>query len=126
MVAVLESFDVIGGWRTQYRSTGAGSPPPPGVRRADYRLAKPVDPSGQLPDGRAFRDIEEFKRLLLADPEAVVRGFVEKLIVYATGARLQFADRAGVDEIVERSRKKGFGVRTLIHEVVQSEIFKIK
>jgi hypothetical protein len=122
----LESFDVIGGWRTQYRSTGAGSPPPPGPRRADYRLAKPVDPAGRLPDGRAFHDIEEFKKLLLADPEAVVRGFVEKLIVYATGARLQFADRAAVDDIVERARKRGFGIRTLIHEVVQSELFRLK
>ncbi|HXX94748.1 MAG TPA: DUF1592 domain-containing protein, partial [Planctomycetota bacterium] len=111
----LESFDVIGGWRTQYRSTGAGSPPPAGARRADYRLAKPVDPSGQLPDGRAFREIVEFKKLLLGDPEAVVRGFVDKLILYATGARPQMADRAAIDEIVERARKKGWGVRTLLH-----------
>ncbi len=122
----LESYDVIGGWRAQYRSTGAGSAPPPTGRRADYRLAKPVDPSGQLLDGRAFKDVDEFKRILLADPDAIARGFAEKLIVYATGAGLQFADRAVVEEIVVRAKKKGFGVRTLIHEVIQSELFRIK
>jgi hypothetical protein len=122
----LESYDVIGGWRTQYRSTGAGSPAPPGARRADYRLARDVDASGQLRDGRSFKDVGDFKKLLLSDPDAIARGFVEKLLMYATGATLQFADRAAVDEILYRARPKGYGVRTLIHEVVQSSIFKIK
>jgi hypothetical protein len=122
----LESYDVIGGWRTQYRSIGSGSAPPPSGRRADYRLAKPVDPSGQLPDGRAFKDVAEFKRLLLADPDAIARGFAEKLLVYATGAGLTFADRAVVEEIVSRARAKGFGARTILHEVIQSALFKTK
>lgn len=122
----LESYDVIGGWRTQYRSIGSGSAPPPGGRRTEYRLAKPVDPSGQLPDGRAFKDVDEFRRLLLADPDAIARGFARKLLVYATGAPLQFADRAAVDEIVDHARKKGYGTRTLIHEVIQSALFKTK
>jgi mono/diheme cytochrome c family protein len=122
----LESYDVIGGWRTQYRSVGAGGAPPKSSRPASYRLAKPVDPSGQLPDGRAFKDIDEFKRLLLADPDAIARGFVEQLVVYSTGAGLQFSDRSRVDEIVARARSKGYGVRTLIHEVVQSELFRTK
>lgn len=122
----LESYDVIGGWRTQYRSIGAGSAPPKTGRRADYRLAKPVDPSGRLPDGRSFKDVEEFKRLLSADADAVARGFVRKLLVYATGAPLQFADRTVVDEIVDRVRRKGYGTRAIIHEVIQSSLFKTK
>jgi hypothetical protein len=122
----LESYDVIGGWRTQYRSIGSGSAPPKTGRRADYRLAKPVDPSGQLPDGQPFKDVEEFKRLLAANPEAIARGFARKLLVYATGAPLQFADRAAVDEIVERTRAKGFGTRAILHEVIQSVLFKTK
>jgi len=122
----LESYDVIGGWRTQYRSVGAGSAPPKTARRADYRLSKPVDPSGQLPDGRAFKDVAEFKALLLADPDAIARGFAEKLLVYATGAPLSFADRAAVEEIVDRVRKKGYGTRATIHEVIQSPLFKTK
>ena len=122
----LESYDVIGGWRDRYRSTGAGDAPPKGPRPTPYRIAKPVDPSGRLPDGRPFQDVDEFKRLLLADPDAIARGFAEKLIVYATGAGIQFADRAAVEEIVARSRKSGYGVRTLIHEVIQSELFRTK
>jgi len=123
----LESFDVIGGWRTQYRSTGSGDAPSrKDGRPANYRLAKPVDPSGQLPDGRAFKDVEGFKKLLLESPDAIARGFAEKLLIYATGAPLQFSDRAAIEEIVVRAKKKGLGVRTLIHEVVQSELFRIK
>jgi hypothetical protein len=122
----LESYDVIGGWRTQYRSIGGGSAPPKGPRRADYRLAKPVDASGQLPDGRPFKDVEEFKRLLIADPDALARGFASKLLVYATGANLQFADRVAVEDIVARARTKGLGVRTLLHEVIQSPLFRSK
>jgi uncharacterized protein DUF1592/uncharacterized protein DUF1588/uncharacterized protein DUF1585 len=122
----LESYDVIGGWRAQYRSIGGGSAPPKGPRRADYRLSKTVDPSGQLPDGRTFKDVDEFKRLLLADPDAIARGFASKLVVYATGASLQFADRVAVDEIVARARSKGYGTRTILHEVVQSPLFKTK
>src|SRR5262249_22553739 len=57
----LEAFDVIGGQRTRYRSLGAGDPAPRGnidpFIGIGFRLGPPVDPSGVLPDGRAFKDI---------------------------------------------------------------------
>ncbi|HEX7897843.1 MAG TPA: DUF1592 domain-containing protein [Planctomycetota bacterium] len=116
----LESYDVIGGWREQYRSIGEGTP----VEKRHYRLAKPVDPSGVLRDGTAFKDVDDFKRLLLRDPDAVARGLAEKLLVYATGAGIRFSDRAAVEEVVARSR--ALGVRSLVHHVVQSEPFRNK
>jgi hypothetical protein len=122
----LESYDVIGGWRTQYRSIGAGSAPPKTSRPVHYRLAKAVDPTGELPDGRAFKDVDDFKRLLRENPDALAQGFARKLLVYATGAPLQFADRAVVDGIVDAARKKGHGTRTILHEVIQSALFKTK
>jgi mono/diheme cytochrome c family protein len=123
----LESYDVIGGYRTRYRSTGSGDAPDrKDGRPAGYRLGRPVDASGQFPDGRTFKDVEEWKARLLETPDAVVRGFVEKLLVYATGAPLQFADRPAVEEILARAKKKGLGVRTILHEVIQSELFRIK
>ena len=45
------------------------------------------------------------------------------MLIYATGAEIQFADRQVVEQIVATLRKKDYGFRTLIHEVVQSRVF---
>jgi len=65
MPSALESFDVIGGWRENYRALGAGKPVPVEVhgRPVAYRLGLPVDASGTLPNGRKFAGIDEFKKL---------------------------------------------------------------
>ncbi|MCP4827988.1 MAG: DUF1585 domain-containing protein, partial [Proteobacteria bacterium] len=47
----------------------------------------------------------------------------EQLLVYATGAPVGFADRDEVSAILEKSRASAFGVRTIIHEVIQSPLF---
>jgi hypothetical protein len=85
-----------------------------------------VDASFVMADGRPFKDIDEFKRLLLADPEQIARCVAGKLLVYATGAGLQFADRAVVEEIVANSQPKNYGLRSIVHEVVQSRAFQSK
>ncbi len=54
----LESFDVIGGYRERYRSLEKGDRPQYKLRGRDiyqYKLALPVDASGELPDGRTFQ-----------------------------------------------------------------------
>ena len=67
----LESFDVIGGFRTRYRSLENGDPAPRGkidpFIGIGFRLGPPVDPSGALPDGRPFRDIRELQARLADD-----------------------------------------------------------
>jgi hypothetical protein len=125
----LESFDVIGGWRTRYRSLGEGDAPDKadtGGRNVPYKLAQPVDPSGETADGRAFADVAGFKAILLADPRAVPRNLVGQLVVYATGAPVGFADRAAVERILDRTTASRHGVRSLVHEVVLSELFLTK
>ena len=74
-------------------------------------------------DGRAFRDIDEYKQLLLAEKDQLARNLTEKLLVYSTGADIQFADREIVEEIVNKLKAKNYGFRTLVHEVVQSRVF---
>src|SRR5262249_34835089 len=63
----LESFDVIGGWRDHYRTTGRGQAVVVDGRRMRYYQGPKVDPADVLPDGRKFRDIDELKQLLLKD-----------------------------------------------------------
>jgi hypothetical protein len=122
----LESFDVIGGWRDYYRSTGNGKPVVIDGRRMPYLQGKMVDPSDVMPDGATFQNIDEFKQLLLRDKDQLARALAERLATYATGAVVTRSDRAEIDAIVARIRDKDYGLRTLVHEVVQSKMFQNK
>ena len=124
----LESFDVMGGFRTHYRAIGVeGKTPAPGIgfggQKFTFHYALPVDASGELPDGRTFADVRELKRLLLADERAIARNVVKQLVVYATGAPVRFVDRPAVEKILDRAKARGYGVRSLVHEIVQSDLF---
>jgi hypothetical protein len=126
----LENFDVLGGWRDHYRALSEGAAATPGIghngQPFTFHQGPPVDPSGQLPDGRKFRDIRELKQLLLDNEKQVARNLARQLTTYATGAAVRFADRAEIEQVLEHARAKEFGVRSLIHGVVQSELFRNK
>ncbi len=122
----LESFDVIGGWRENYRSIGDGQPQQVNGRRVRFRQGPPVDPSDKLPDGRRFSGIDEYRKLLLENKDQLARGLTEKLIAYGTGAVPSKAERPAIDAIVHRVRDQNYGFRSLIHEIVQSPIFRSK
>ncbi len=122
----LESFDVIGGWREFYRTSGNGKAVTVDGRRMPYLHGSKVDPSDVLPDGRAFRDIDELKRLLLTDQDQIARALTTKLLTYATGHGLEPADKPAADAIVQRVKGKNYGFRSLVHEVVASDVFRTK
>ncbi|MEM6365682.1 MAG: DUF1592 domain-containing protein, partial [Planctomycetota bacterium] len=125
----LENFDVIGGWRDRYRSLGSGDAANvtfKDERPVRYKLGLPVDASGQAPDGTQFTDIHDFRMIMIAQKEQLARNIARRLMTYATGAEIQFADRASIEEVLRRSRDSDYGIRTLIHEVVQSECFQSK
>jgi hypothetical protein len=121
----LESFDVIGGWRDNYRTTGNGKTVVVDGRRMPYHEGKKVDPSDVL-NGEKFANIDEFKQLLLKDKDQLARALTEKVLTYATGAVPETADKAEIEAIVRKAREKNYGFRTLVHEVVQSKLFQTK
>ena len=125
----LESFDVIGGWRERYRSQDKGDSPTyklQGRHIYEYKLGLPVDASGELSDGRKFTDVRDFKKLLMDQQDQIARALAGQLLTYATGAGVQFSDRAVVEAIVKNARKEKLGLRSLVHEVVQSKAFRSK
>ena len=122
----LESFDCIGGWRDHYRATGLGEDVFIDGRRMPYLKGKKVDPSGVTADGDKFENIDELKKLLLGDKPRLARALTTKLIAYATGRAPQASDKRAVDAIVSRIATKDYGLRSLIHEIVQSELFRNK
>ena len=85
-----------------------------------------VEQGDKMPDGRPFADVEQYKQLLLEDKDALARNLVRKVLTYATGADVQFADREVVEQIVRDVRQKNYGFRTLIHDVTESRCFLSK
>ncbi len=125
----LENFDPIGGWREWYRIPGAiekvaEDKPRKEVAGPTYKKGLPVDATGKLLTGEPFNDIREFKALVKRDPERVARCVAEKLLTYGLGRGMGFSDRATVQSIVEQTRPKNYGFRSLVQEVVASEAFR--
>lgn len=126
----LESFDVVGGWRDRFRVAKGGQ----GIDRVELAnypkkmvyLAKSVEPHGQTDQGQAFKDIHQYKHILLQDPDQIARNLAEKLTIYATGAKVEFADREEIEQIVAKTRSKKHGLRSILHAIVQSDLFLYK
>jgi len=124
----LENFDVIGTWRERYRSQGKGDIVKEQFRgrNVGYRAGPAVDASGEFADGTKFTNVDEFKKHLLTQTDQVARALAGNLIAYGTGATVEFADRPAVEKILQNAEKSQYGFRTLVHEVVQSELFQTK
>ncbi len=123
----LESFDVMGGLRDRYRGISDDTLPAAGIGHNGFpfafHYALPVDATGELPDGRAFRDILDFKRLLLGDEAQIARNLARQLTVYATGAPVRFSDRPAIEAILQNARADHYGVRSLIYALIASDLF---
>jgi mono/diheme cytochrome c family protein len=125
----LESFDVTGGFRTKYREVDPDIAKLPGDQRGGrpaWRDGLPVDCSGQTPDGRPFADISALRKMLADNPEQLARGVTRHLVAYSTGAPATVLDQPAIDRIVASTAADNYGLRTLIHALVQSELFQSK
>jgi hypothetical protein len=80
----LEQFDAVG----RYRTTDDG---------------RPIDASGELPDGAKFDGVDGLQKALLARPEVFAGTFTEKLLTYALGRGVEYYDEPAVRKIVRDS-----------------------
>ena len=126
----LESFDILGAWRDRYRALGEKEKRVKGFGKNGqpftFHDGLPVDPTGEMASGEKFGDIRKFKELLLRDERAIARNLANQFITYATGTPVRFSDREILEEILNKSEPSGYGVRTIIHEIVQSSLFRNK
>ena len=126
----LENFDVAGGWQTKYRSLGEEGEKAEGFGQNGhaftFRYHQEVDSAGELIDGRSFNDIQELKKLLLTSERQLARNLLKRLIVYSTGTPVRFSDRDELESILDKTAKEGFGIRSLIKEVIKSKLFRYK
>tara|TARA_R110002049_G_scaffold182485_2_gene350301 strand:+ start:28429 stop:30960 length:2532 start_codon:yes stop_codon:yes gene_type:complete len=115
----LENYDVIGGWRDKYRAVADDSD-------KKWVDGLPIDASHQFVSGETFNDIDEMKSILVNHPDRIARSLAMHLITYSTGASPTFADRNALDAIVAATEPSNYGIRSIIHEVVQSPLFRNK
>ena len=132
----LENYDVMGGWRDNYRSLNTNFPAPdpktfasilgPRQNRVRWRIGPLVDASGSTETGQEFANWNDYKQLLIAEPHLFTKAFTQKIAAYMSGREMQFADRQEIDRIAKSIDAQGFGFRDLLHEVVQSKLFQQK
>lgn len=124
----LENYDVIGGWREQFRTVEKGTPVSKEVngRKVTYRLGPPVDATGELVEGGTFKNLDEFQNLILKHPDRITKCMAEKLLTFGSGRELGFSDRNEVTRIATTLNGSKGGLRDLIHLVVASPIFQSK
>jgi hypothetical protein len=131
----LENFDIFGGWQDHYRAINEEKEDKKPPRESGFgkngqafifHRGPAIDPSGELADGRTFRDIRDLKQLLIADERQLARNLAQQLTVYATGAGILFSDRPAIEAILDHAMASQYGVEDLILAVVQSDLFRHK
>ncbi len=104
----LENFDAIGRWRVVDESFN------------------PIDPSGVLPDGRAFDGVAEMRDTLARDPRQFVTTVTEKLMTYALGRGLEHTDMPTLRRVVREAAADDYRFQSVVLGIVTSDPFLMR
>ncbi len=86
----------------------------------------PIDPTGTMPDGKAFNGFFELRDAISGYETAFARGLVEHLVEFALGRPCGFSDEELVEGILSTTRTQHYTPRALIHALVRSKAFQSK
>ena len=110
----LENFDPTGRWRVNY-------PKPKDPKKP----APKVDPSGEFPSGETYKDFNTFKKVILQTRADLFScHLIRQVLAYASGRQMEIADDVHIDRILEKVKKQGLGLHTLLTECLMSEVFR--
>jgi hypothetical protein len=101
----LENFDGTGRWRGRYEN------------------GRDVDPGGTLLKRSPFKDVVQFKSILLGEEKRFAKAFTAHLLRFALARELTPADSPSIDTIVQNTATGGFRLRDILREVILSESF---
>jgi hypothetical protein len=101
-----ENFNAMGMWREKDRG-------------------QPIESKGKLISGETFENVSDLKRILMDNyREDFYRCVTEKLMTYALGRGLTYADVHSVDRIVERLDEEGGRMPALLTGIIDSAEFQ--
>jgi hypothetical protein len=104
----LEHYDGVGKWRTMDANA-------------------PIDASGALPDGAAFRGPAELRKVLLdRRREQFVTTATERLLTYALGRGLEYYDAPVVRAVMREAAPDGYKLSSLLVGVARSVPFQMR
>ncbi|MBL9184651.1 MAG: DUF1592 domain-containing protein [Verrucomicrobiaceae bacterium] len=107
-----DNYDAIGQWRTHEKiAAGVGSDPV-------------INSGGEMPDGRPFKDANEFKQRLLEDRDKLARAFIEHLSTYALRRAVAFDDQDDLNAIQTEAKKSGYRIKDIVRAVAMSELLR--
>ena len=101
----LENYDALGVWRTS-------------------EAGKPVDASGELPDGTKFEGPQQLKAVLLDRKGLFVRNLSNKMLGYALGRGLNRRGACVVNDLVTQVEAANYSAQTLIQTIALSMPFR--
>jgi hypothetical protein len=102
----MENFDAVGVWRA--KSEG-------GI---------PLNTVDKMADGTQIDGVVALRKAILARPDGFVQTLTQKLMIYALGRGLTYADMPVVRRIVRES--DGYRMKNLILGIVRSDAFRMR
>jgi hypothetical protein len=100
----LEAFDPVGAWRS-------------------HDAGQPVDSRAEWHD-IAFDSPAGFKAAVVASKDEFIRGFIEHLLSYALGRKLELYDLPAVEEIQRAAAKDGYKLHRIVTGIIESWPFR--
>lgn len=102
----LENFNALGRWR-------------------DMDSNMPVETAGKLITGEKFANIQELKRILAKEHRSdYLHNLADKMLTYALGRGLDYADTGTLDVLVARLEAADARPSALIHGIIESAAFQ--
>ena len=87
---------------------------------------KPLDVAGSMPDGTKFDSLEQFRGLLLRQPDMFVASVTKRLLQYALGRELGYYDQPAVRAIVRDARRSNYRFSAIVMGIVTSQPFRMR
>jgi mono/diheme cytochrome c family protein len=103
----LENYDAVGRWRTAEAGT-------------------PIDASGTLYDGTAFRGVAGLQKAILNRPELFVGTMSEKLLTFAIGRGAAYYDGPALRKIVRDASAQDYRFSSIVMGIVNSTPFRMR
>lgn len=122
----LENFDAVGQWRSYYpRFEEIGNEE--GIKKKYKTInGQKVESNGVMPDGTPIKDVAALKKYMVKNIDMFANCLSQKLLTVATGREMNFAEKKEIELIVDRALQEGKGFKSLLVELIDSNVFRTR
>lgn len=120
-----QNFDLSGRWRDLEFDTYKRDEIDGKIAWIGHGSSRPVDVTGNLPNGEEFSSYKEFKKLLLKNySKPFLEGLMKKLYLYGTGNLPDVPAIMEIRAIINQQEESKYLMKDLISSLVASESFR--